>query len=216
MGGNDCWSLESADRKRQQIANRTARFEARASDSNEAEAAALAEALRDIRDAAYAKFGDVILFSNREYILGADVCKANLSVFVEVVGDGNCLYYVLFLYWQQLEPGETKAKTYQHLKNKVCFQSVTLRNFPYNIQLADFMERYRTFFEPFISTTKDFEGTAEDAWILFLDGTRQNYVYGEEIHMLAFALLFKCCIVLHKETVFASVMYLPLLLKSES
>jgi hypothetical protein len=75
------------------------------------------------------------------------------------------------------------------------------------------MNRNRKFFEPFISTIN---GSAEDAWIAFLKGTRADYVYGEQIHMLAFALLFKCCIVMHKETAFASVMYLPLLLKSES
>jgi hypothetical protein len=85
--------------------------------------------MRNIRDADYEKFGDVILFSNREFILGADVCNATQTIFVPVLGDGNCIFYVLALHWKQLEPGETKDKTYRelylHLKNKVCFQSVT-------------------------------------------------------------------------------------------
>jgi hypothetical protein len=50
------------------------------------------------------------------------------------------------------------------------------------------------------------EGSFKD----FLDRTRRKGEYGGQLHISAFALLFKCCIVVHKVTVFASVVYLPL------
>ena len=76
----------------------------------------------------------------------------------------------------------------------------------------------REYFEPKVGSRGDLPGG--ESFAEFLKLTRKDKEYGDDIHLVAFALLFNCCIVVHKSPVsgpvFASVMYLPLCLKSES
>jgi hypothetical protein len=143
--------------------------------------------------------------------IGKEVCRTLAAEWRKVRGDGNCLFHALFLIWQQLEPSETSGKGYEELKNKVCFQSITFVTFLIilNIQLADFISENRDFYSlkigAFLNDSPD-----ESAFQKFVDLTRQKGEYGDQLHICAFALLFKCCIVVHKNSVFASVVYLPL------
>jgi hypothetical protein len=102
------------------------------------------------------------------------------------------------------------------------------RNFAYySIQLAAFIEKNRGYFAPLITyetPSLPSNSTDDEVWTCFLKNTRLQGKYGDEIHILAFVLLFNCCIVVNKNyapsenatsSVFASVVHPPLLFNSE-
>ena len=116
-----------------------------------------ADAAVVLRDANYARFVE-------------ERCLATKSKFEPVKAYGNCLFLVLFLCWQLLNPGSTSVADYKDLKKLVCFQSG--RNFAYcSIQLAAFIEKNRGYFEPLIThetLSLPSTSTPDKVWACFL------------------------------------------------